>query len=678
MRAFIVRPFGIKNEIDFDKVERLLIAPALKEVDVEGGTTIDIVESGNIRVDMFRRLLTADLVVADLSIHNANVFYELGIRHALRDHGTFMLRCEADKFPFDLQTDRYFIYDKDDPGASLEALVVALRRTKDLIQNGAAARDSPVFASLPNLSEPDPSLFNPVPQDFGEEVALAVAGEQAGDLALFSYEVRGFEWEMRGWRTVGTAQFDLKALAGARETWESVRKLEPNDLEANIRLGTVYEGLGDLTRSTQALERAIANRNIKRDERAETYSLLARNAKTRWRRDWEVVPEDRPATALRSPYLIDCFENYERAFGEDVNHFYSGLNAIAMLSIMVELAASLPDVWGELFETDKAAAEALASHKERAAKLIATVEVSLSATLSRLSRDGKKDIWAEISGADLRFITSKRPARVAAAYRDALIGAPDFAWSSVRKQLAIYQCLGVLRGNLAEVVKVVGEPLTDNKPEPKERKRVLLFSGHMIDAPDRNSPRFPADKEALARDRIKEAVVKEMQTGAGIASGYAGAASGGDILFLEVCAELGIPTRLYLAIPERDYVKTSVAEPGGDWVARFWQIFNEHSVRKQVRVLSQAIDVADESEYLPAWLRSKPDYGIWQRNNLWMLFNGLDEGCDPKSSDPNITLMALWDGAGADGPGGTGDLVEKVEKLGARCEVINTRELFGL
>ena len=116
MRAFIVRPFGIKNEINFEEVERQLIAPALKAVGAEGGTTIDIVKAGNIRVDMFRRLLTADLVIADLSIHNANVFYELGIRHALRNHGTFMLRCDADKFPFDLQTDRYFDVRQERPG----------------------------------------------------------------------------------------------------------------------------------------------------------------------------------------------------------------------------------------------------------------------------------------------------------------------------------------------------------------------------------------------------------------------------------------------------------------------------------------------------------------------------------------------------------------------------------
>jgi hypothetical protein len=96
-----------------------------------------------------------------------------------------------------------------------------------------------------------------------------------------------------------------------------------------------------------------------------------------------------------------------------------------------------------------------------------------------------------------------------------------------------------------------------------------------------------------------------------------------------------------------------------------------------VRVLSQATDVADQTEYLPAWLRDKPNYNIWQRNNLWMLFNAVAEGCDEKTADPNLTLIALWDGAEGDGPGGTGDLVRKVDNLGARCEIIDAKELFG-
>lgn len=690
MRAFIIRPFGKKtdgkgNEIDFDAVANELIGPALEAVGAEGRETLDIVKSGNIRIDMFRRLLTADVVVADLSIHNANVFYELGIRHALREHGTLMMRCRADAFPFDLQTDRYVTYDRNDPKATLPLLIASLRAIREEQEKDYTAKDSPVFASLPNLTEPDPADFNPVPQDFGEDVERAAAANHAGDLALFAYEIQGFEWESRGLRAVGKAQFEIHSLAGAKLTWENVRKLDPQDLEANLLLGTIYQRLGDLVSSIQALDRALHNDAITQDQRAEVFSLLARNCKTRWRHDWKTKPpEERAAAALRSPHLREALENYECAFDECLNHYYSGLNALAMLKIMIALADLLQDEWAAQFPSDKKAAAELEEHQEHADKLAAAVQLSLDSTFKRLERLDKKDVWAEISKADLACLTQNAPQRVANAYQRALASAPDFASDSVRQQLAIYRDLGVLNGNLAEVFKVVGEPPplsaaadVETKASPP-RKRVLVFAGHMIDAPGRETPRFPADKEAIARERIKEAVVKEMNTGAGVASGYAGGASGGDILFHEVCAELGIPTHLYLAMDPQGYVTRSVMKAGPDWVRRFWDIHRAHEEQNEVRVLSDATDVKDSSELLPAWLRSKPNYSIWQRTNLWILFNALAEACDEQTSDPNVTLIALWDGAGGDGSGGTEDLVHKVERLGARCEIINTKQAFGL
>jgi hypothetical protein len=210
------------------------------------------------------------------------------------------------------------------------------------------------------------------------------------------------------------------------------------------------------------------------------------------------------------------------------------------------------------------------------------------------------------------------------------------------------------------------------------RKRVLVFAGHMIDAPDRETPRFPANKESVAREKIKEAVLKEMNNGPGVSAAYAGGASGGDMLFQEVCAELGIETRLYLAVQPPIYVNTSVKKAGSDWVQRFWNLHAAHAARNQVRILSQFTEVKGDVEYLPVWLRDKQNYTIWQRNNLWMLYNAIAEACDQKTGDPNLTLIALWDGAEGDGPGGTGDLVQKVEHLGARCEIIKTKEIFGL
>src|SRR5262245_65272538 len=108
-RVFIVRPFGTQQGVNFDRIEETLIRPALDRISAigpEGGTTKEIVEQGNIREDMFRELVAADLVIAAVSIHNANLFYELGIRHSLRPNAPFLLPANIETYPYDLQTPR--------------------------------------------------------------------------------------------------------------------------------------------------------------------------------------------------------------------------------------------------------------------------------------------------------------------------------------------------------------------------------------------------------------------------------------------------------------------------------------------------------------------------------------------------------------------------------------------
>jgi hypothetical protein len=657
LRAFIVRPFGIKSEIDFDRVEKELIAPALEAVGAKGGTTGEILKQGNIRTDMFQRLLTADLVVADLSIHNANVFYELGIRHSLQEKRTFMLRCDGDKYPFDLQTDRYMVYDKNDPAASLPLLIKALKQTL-----ASPDQDSPVFRSLPKMKPQDRSKFLAVPTDFAEEVELADSGRHLGDLELLAAEARGFDWESEGLRVVGRAQFRLKAFGGARDTWEAVRDLGADDLEANTLLGTIYQRLGDLTRSDQAIKRVLKRPDLAGQDRAEALSLQARNAKANWRNDWkDLPPEKQRAEALRSPYLAESLTAYADAFDEALNHFYSGLNALGLLKVLIELAAALPDVWAEPFDEEEDAERELEKRQEQFQKLAAAVEMSINAAQKRLDREQKKDIWVDYSEADLCCLTSNRPKKVASAYRKALADASAFGVDAVRTQLEFYQQLGVLPENVAAALAEFPAPELP-KPPKEKGQRVLLFTGHMIDKPGREKPRFPADKEDVARQAIRKAIEEE-QALASVAYGVAGGANGSDILFHEVCAELGIPARLYLALPREEYIVESVQSAGPKWVERFNRLYQQHP---EVRILA-------ESKELPNWLIERADeYTIWQRNNLWMLHNALAE------QEQEVTLIALWNGKAGDGPGGTGDLVEQSQRRGAKVVILDTNELFGL
>src|SRR5580704_3157219 len=99
-------------KIDFDRVYRELIVPALQRADCEPFRADSQISAGDIRTDMFFELVTADVVVADLSILNPNVYYELGIRDGVCPRGVFIVDGGwfAPK-PFDVAPDRSFEYD---------------------------------------------------------------------------------------------------------------------------------------------------------------------------------------------------------------------------------------------------------------------------------------------------------------------------------------------------------------------------------------------------------------------------------------------------------------------------------------------------------------------------------------------------------------------------------------
>src|SRR5215217_484905 len=659
--AFIIRPFGIKKEIDFDRVQRELIDPALEGHRLIGRTTGDTLKQGNIRTEMFRRLLTADVVIVDISISNANVFYELGIRHALRNKRTFMIRgsnaaLPPDEVPFDLRTDRYLSYEVENPAAALDTLKEGLRQT--LLSDD---KDSPVFQLLPELKEQDKARFLAMPTDFQDEVERAINREknryQRGDLKLLQTEVRGFQWEVEGLRVVGRAQFRKRAHEDARDTWEAVLENDPNDKEANTRLGTIYQRLGKPTESNIVLQRVLGHEGITKEERAEAHSLIGSNLKEKWKPAWTGLPaEQRQMAALRSPFLEQSYEEYKKGFIEDLNHYYSGINALSMLTMMVEMTTALPNVWKEKFEDDEEAERELKKKKVEWTDLRSSVTLSLEAAKIRMEDAGEADLWFDITLADLAFLTSSRPLYVANQYRDALTNVQDFEVDAVRRQLLIYQQLGILAANVTEALNALPVPdLSEEKPP-----HVLLFTGHRIDPPEREVPRFPADKEDVARLAIKDAVEKELSRVDGEMIGIAGGASGGDILFHEVCAELNIPTTLYLAMPRDEYVKASVQDGGSQWVDRFNELYKRLSSRE-----------LGKSKELPRWLQAKDDYTIWQRNNLWMLYNAMACGSQ------YVTLIALWDGEAGDGPGGTKDMVNKSHESAAKTIVLQTKDIFG-
>src|SRR5262245_45716724 len=126
-RAFIIMPFGKKKapdgtEIDFDEVYRHLLAPAVTAAGLVPQRADADRRGGSIHLDMFQELLLAEFVVGDITLDNANVWYEVGVRHALRARGVVLTYALRDRLPFDIAGQRMHRYTLKD--GKLDPLLV--------------------------------------------------------------------------------------------------------------------------------------------------------------------------------------------------------------------------------------------------------------------------------------------------------------------------------------------------------------------------------------------------------------------------------------------------------------------------------------------------------------------------------------------------------------------------
>ncbi len=187
-------------------------------------------------------------------------------------------------------------------------------------------------------------------------------------------------------------------------------------------------------------------------------------------------------------------------------------------------------------------------------------------------------------------------------------------------------------------------------------RQVLLFSGHMIDAPNRNPPRFPADRVQLATARILQ-TLDELQTGP-LDLALTQGANGGDILFAEACLQRGVNLQLLQPFDEEEFIENSVTPAAGDWFNRYQSI----TTTIQQPPLAAPAELGELS----------PNMNPYERCNLWLLDTALAYGAE------KLTLICLWDGGGGDGPGGTAHMVEEVKKQHGRVVWLDTREIFKM
>lgn len=163
--CFVVMGFGTKIDFETNRPLNLdasyhnMIKPAVEAAGLRCIRADEIKHSGTIDVPMYELLLSADLVIADLSTSNKNAFYELGVRHALRPSTTIIIaESGVTAIPFDLNhvVVRRYKHGGEDIGVS-EARkfhTEMVEAIQEILAQDPLKLDSPVYTFLTNLTPP--------------------------------------------------------------------------------------------------------------------------------------------------------------------------------------------------------------------------------------------------------------------------------------------------------------------------------------------------------------------------------------------------------------------------------------------------------------------------------------------------------------------------------------------
>lgn len=350
--CFVLMPFGVKHdpasgrEIDFDAIYEKAIRPGIEAADMLPIRADEERVGGVIHKPMFERLMLCDYAVADLTSANANVFYELGVRHAVRPATTLTIFARQHAIPFDVNYLRSLPYDlgKRKSFGGREAADLQRRLTNRLeelrgLRRSSAAVDSPIYQLLQGFEPPEiarlkTDVFREQAQyAAGLKARLARARENrdASDLRSIEDGLGDLDGVESG------VVVDLYLSYRALEVWDSMISLYgrmPETLKRTVlvreQLGLALNRKGDRQAALDVLE-GVLNEN---GPSSETCGLVGRIYKDKW---WEARRAGRDAEARG--YLERAMDSYITGYQTDIRDAYPGINAVTLLELKGDAAA---------------------------------------------------------------------------------------------------------------------------------------------------------------------------------------------------------------------------------------------------------------------------------------------------------------------------------------------------
>lgn len=410
------------------------------------------------------------------------------------------------------------------------------------------------------------------------------------------------------YRILGDAILQLGEPLLAYDILAEGLKYYPNDirLQQLVALALARSG-STVSANTLLLKLAEA---CPQDE--ETLGLLARTHKDLW------LQASDPAT--RQHHLKLAAEYYLRAY-QIADSLWTGINAATLARIMGEV--------------------------EQAHALAREVQTLCYAKLSPSGERTSSDYWVLATLGEAALILDEGAA------------AEDFYRQAVAVGQGRFGDLSSTRRNALLLVEHLGHESqgagkTDRTQIQQwfQMPRVVVFCGHMLDRPHRPHPRFPVHLERAVYDAIRD----RLQT-LDARLGYASAACGSDILFLEAIRELGGEMHIMLPCDREQFIQESVnIIPGSGWVQRFEEL------------LSQATEVITAS-----------DRKLQQNDVVYEYSNRLLHGLAKMRAEQlstELVPLTVWNGQPGDGPGGTAGTIELWKQWAEHIEVIDLNQLL--
>ena len=331
-------PFGKKQSIsgvpiDFDSIYEELIAPAIKQADLEPLRADEELTGGIIHKPMYERLILCEYAVADLTNANANVFYELGVRHAARPWSTILIFAEGvNQLPFDVAPLRAIPYRLTSEGKPDMPDNTKNTLAQRLLDARNAKADSPIFQMVENY----PDIKHAKTDVFRDQIhysnetreKLANARKQGKNAIKKIQKALGNIKDAEAGIVI-----DLFLSYRSVKAWQEMIDLVsdmPAPLSSTVMVQEQLALALNRNGKGEKAEQILVELVNKRGPSSETYGILGRVYKDRWEQVSK-QKDDPKNQFLAKGILKSAIEAYIKGFEADWRDAYPGINAVTLI-----------------------------------------------------------------------------------------------------------------------------------------------------------------------------------------------------------------------------------------------------------------------------------------------------------------------------------------------------------